>query len=153
MERELERREPQPPQSWGDLIGPVVRAAELDESLRLTSGLLVLKTREGTEVCPAFQFDKDEAGNTRVNPYIGLAWQLLTALQIDQLEESTWTNAGSLAQARPNYSGRSWAEVLKDEAITDRDKLPIYAEIVGDAVYASGWSGTPLIDPRRLLPR
>lgn len=139
------------PESWGKLLGPVVCATDLPEGLRATSGLIVLKTHDNTEMCPHFQFDKDENGKSRVNPHIGLAWSLLTALNVDQLGESRWTVAGMLAQPRPELDGLNWADALKSPDIDDVSKMPIFAQIVGDAVYAAGWLGDPLIDPRTLL--
>jgi hypothetical protein len=151
MEGSVEKFEARMPQGWGKLIGTLIRASDLDETTRATSGLIVLETASGTEACPVFQFDKDENGHDRVNPHVGLAWSLITALHIDQLGRGSWTEAGWLAQSRPEHDNRSWAEVLKDPLVTDKDKLPIYAQIVGDAVDMAAWNGDPLIDPRTLL--
>ena len=150
MEKSFES-EPQIPKSWDDLLGPFVRARELDENIRATTDLIMLRSMSGTYVCPTFQFDEDETGHKRVNPYVGLAWSLLGDLQINQLGKNAWKIAGSLAQTRPEYDGKSWADVLKDTSLSDAEKMPIYAEIVDDAVHVSAWLNIPLIAPSETL--
>lgn len=152
MSKGIEGFEPQRPRSWTELIGTVVNVGDLDEATRTSKGLIVLETAKGTLVCPTFQFDKDEVGQTRVNPHVGLAWMLITFMQADQQNRSKWTEAGWLAQVRPEYDNRSWADVLKDPIISNRDKVPIYAEILGGSIDLSGWDGNPLIDPSTILP-
>jgi len=143
---------PERPQSWNNVLGPFVRKSDIEASGIDTSTGILLETFDGTEVCPKFQFDKDEDGTLRVNPDIALAWSLLKTLQVDQLGESQWSKAGMLAQTRPEYNGHSWADVLKDAETDKQQKLSVIAEIVGDADYAARLLGVDLIDPRTILP-
>lgn len=77
----------------------------MSEDLRTSPGLILLESAQGTEVCPHFQFDKDKSGQPRVNPHVGLAWSLLSALHVDQLDENKWTVAGMLTQPREELGG------------------------------------------------
>jgi hypothetical protein len=52
MEGSVEKFEARMPQGWGKLIGTLIRASDLDETTRATSGLIVLETASGTEAAP-----------------------------------------------------------------------------------------------------
>lgn len=140
------------PKNWTDVFGPVCLRDNLDEFTQEDRGLIVLTTSDDIEVCPLFQFDKDEEGKVTVNTHIAAAWSLYESLQIAQLGESPYTKAGILMQPRAEYEGRSWADVLKDPETDDRTRYDIYYSIVGDADYAAKWLGQELTDPRYNLP-
>ena len=137
---------------WNDLIGPVAHLKDLPKISQNDKGLVRLKTRDGTEVYPTFQFDRDADGNVRVNPHIAMAWGLLSSLQVDQMGESEWSKAGMLAQQRSQFDNQSWADVLKDPNISEQDKMIVIKDIVEDAVYTAGRVGLQLTDPRKILP-
>jgi hypothetical protein len=139
--------------NWSDYIGAVSRKDDLDPLLQNDSGLIVLTTSDELEVCPIFQFDKDEEGAVTLNSHIAAAWSLYQSLQISQLGESPFTKVGNLTQPRDEYDGRSWADVLKDPESDDRIRYQIYTSIVGDAAYAAMLLGEKLTDPRYNLPQ
>ena len=147
-----EKHQPQPPRTWNELLGPFIRANGLSDKIRETSGLIVLVSEQGTEVCPDFQFERDEAGEWRVNPHVAFAWSLISSMQRAQEGRSDWAEAGWLAKPREEYGDRTWVDVLKDESVTDQQKLGIYAEIIWDAVDGAWKSGIDLVDPRTVLP-
>ena len=139
------------PENWSDIIGVVALKEDFNEDLQADKGLITLTTSDNLEVCPMFQFDKTESEMT-INPYIADAWSLFQSLQVSQLKESSWTKVGVLAQSRPEFEGKSWADVLRSPETDDSVRFQIYAAIVGDAVYAAKWLGKKLEDPRYTLP-
>jgi hypothetical protein len=141
------------PKNWSDYIGVVSRKSDLDASLQEDGGLIVLKTSDELEICPIFQFDKDEEGKVTINSHIAAAWSLMQSLHITQLGESPFTKAGSLTKPREDYEGRSWADVLKDPETEDSTRYRIYYSIVGDAEYAAMMLSEKLTDPRYNLPQ
>ncbi len=140
------------PDSWTDALGPLFLKADISELAQSDDGLILLETTDGVEVCPVFQFDINDDGEIIVHPDIANAWELLTALQVEQLGDSKWTTAGRLTAPRPELNGDSWAIALRDPESDDQTKNKVYSSIVRDAIQASRWSGIPLIDPRTALP-
>lgn len=139
--------------TWREAIGPLMRLSDIPEAFRGDQGLVLLKTKDGTEVCPVYQFDMDDNGNPNLNRYVAMAWGALSALQISQMGESEWSKAAMLAQPRKEYHMRSWADVLKDPNKSEVEKRLVLEEIVMDAVYSAGYMGIDLTDPRKILPQ
>ncbi len=138
--------------TWSKLLGSFSRKHDLPIEAQLNQGLIVLTTGNGTEVCPLFQIDKDESGGVRLNPHIARAWGLLSSLHVSQLDESPWTAAVRLAQPRAELNDLSWADALKDSAVSEYEKLRILNNIVADAVEAAANMGYVLVDPNKVIP-
>ena len=132
------------PSSWAEVVGPVAVKDDLDPSLQEDDRLMVLVTGNEREVCPTFQFDIDDHGRPTINPHVATAWELYRGLHIEQLDESPWAKVASLTQPREEYSGTSWANVLKATDTDEATRRKIYAEIAGDAIAGARWGGIEL---------
>ena len=138
--------------TWSDVLGPFSHKHDLPPEAQKDHGLIVLTTGDGTEVCPLFQLDKNEIGEICLNPYIAAAWDLLSTLQVGQLDESPWTAAGRLTQPRAEIDNLSWADVLKNSETAEPVKQQILKSIIKDANESAAYMGFELADPRSVTP-
>lgn len=126
--------------SFADVVGPVMR---LDGLLKYfakrKSGrkvgqkdLIVLRTADGTLVCPEQQFERtDEAGNRtlEVSPYTIALWRV-TGLS----GHNGWTRAASLADPKHEISGHQYSlfDIATNPEISDDDKQSVLRYVLDE---------------------
>lgn len=139
------------PESWGDILGPVCMEEDLPATIIGDSGLISLKTTDGMKICPMFQFARTEDGTVDLYPDLSVAWQIMTSLHTNQLNESPWTSTARLMSSREELGGKSWSDILIDPNTSIEEKKNIHIALVDDAIKAAKWSGVTLSDPRKTL--
>ena len=143
--------------SFADVVGPVMR---LDGLLKYfakrKSGrkvgqkdLIVLRTADGTLVCPEQQFERtDEAGNRtwEVSPYTIALWRV-TGLS----GHNGWTRAAILADPEHEISGHKYSlfDIATNPEISDEDKRSVLRYVLYEEGERAGWSGDSDFSERR----
>ena len=143
--------------SFADVVGPVMR---LDGLLKYfakrKSGrkvgqkdLIVLRTADGTLVCPEQQFERtDEAGNRtlEVSPYTIALWRV-TGLS----GHNGWTRAASLADPKYEISGRQYSlfDIATNPEISDEDKQSVLWYVLNKEGGGADWNGDPDFNKKR----
>lgn len=151
-------KEEQNEASFARVVGPVMR---LDGLLKYfakrKSGrkvgqkdLIVLRTADGTLVCPKQQFTErtDEAGKRtlEVSPYAIALWKV-TGLS----GNDGWTRAAGLADPKYEIRGRqrSLLDIVTDPQISDEDKQFVLRCVLAEEGEGAGWNGDPDFNKKR----
>ena len=111
--------------------------------------LIVLRTADGTLVCPEQQFERtDEAGNRtlEVSPYTIALWRV-TGLS----GHNGWTRAASLADPIYEIGGRqcSLFDIATNPKISDEDKQSVLRYVLYEEGERAGWSGDSDFNKKR----
>lgn len=144
--------------SFADVVGPVMC---LDGLLKYfakrKSGrkvgqkdLIVLRTADGTLVCPEQQLTErtDEAGNRtwEVSPYAIALWKV-TGLS----GHNGWTRAAGLADLKYEISGYQYSlfDIATNPEISDGDKQSALRYVLSEEDKRAFWNGDPDFSERR----
>ena len=149
-------KEEQNEASFARVVGPVMR---LDGLLKYfakrKSGrkvgqkdLIVLRTADGTLVCPEQQFERtDEAGNRtwEVSPYTIALWRV-TGLS----GHNGWTRAASLA-VKHKITGYQYSlfDIATNREISDKDKQFVLRCVLAEEGERADWNGDPDFNKKR----
>lgn len=111
--------------------------------------LIVLRTADGTLVCPEQQFERtDEAGNRtwEVSPYTIALWRV-TGLS----GHNGWTRAASLADPIYEIGGRQYSlfDIATNPEISDEDKQSVLRYVLNKEGGGAGWNGDPDFNKKR----
>ena len=143
--------------SFADVVGPVMR---LDGLLKYfakrKSGrkvgqkdLIVLRTADGTLVCPEQQFERtDEAGNRtwEISPHAIALWKVTELSGNDD-----WTRAASLADPKYEINGHqcSLLDIVTNPEIADEDKRSVLQYVLDEEDERVAWNGDRDFSQRR----
>ena len=142
--------------SFARAVGPVMRLDDLlgyfAENGRAVDqkDLIVLKTADGTLVCPEQQLTErtDEAGNRtwEISPYAIALWKVT---ELSGLHG--WTRAASLADPKYEINGHrhSLLGIVTDPKRSDEDKKSVLRYLLDEEGKRAFWNGNRDFSERR----
>lgn len=117
---------------WNDILGPFMRLGDVLNyfSEDALPNLIVLKTKDGTEVCPIGQFRQSitEDGKTEyeIVPEVPILWRIT---ELSNMGE--WTRAAAIIAPRQDQE-RSLVDIVTDPGSTDAARRKAVQWLLGD---------------------